>query len=83
MGSGKSTAAKIFEALKTPVFYADHESKQILETNQLVKEKLTNHFGSRLFPNDKLDRSFLASQIFNNQEVTRITCFFNYAQFKI
>mgnify|MGYP000854458350 CR=1 FL=1 len=68
MGSGKSTAAKIFEALKIPVFYADHESKQILETNQLVKEKLTNHFGSRLFPNDKLDRSFLASQIFNNQE---------------
>ena len=68
MGSGKSTVAKIFEALNIPVFYADDESKQILETNSGVKEKLSNHFGAELFANGELNRPFLAAQIFNNQE---------------
>ncbi len=68
MGSGKSTAAKIFEALSVPVFYADDESKNILETNPFVKEELSSRFGPDLFPEGKLDRSFLASQIFNNKD---------------
>lgn len=68
MGSGKSTAAKIFEALSVPVFYADDESKNILENNPSVKEKLSSRFGPELFPGGKLDRAFLASQIFNNKE---------------
>ena len=68
MGSGKSAVAKIFEALNIPVFYADDESKQILETNSGVKEKLSNHFGAELFENGELNRPFLAAQIFNNQE---------------
>lgn len=68
MGSGKSTAAKIFEALSVPVFYADDESKNILENNPFVKETLSSRFGPDLFPEGKLDRVFLASQIFNNKE---------------
>ena len=68
MGSGKSTAAKIFEALSVPVFYADDESKNILENNPFVEETLSSRFGPDLFPEGKLDRVFLASQIFNNKE---------------
>lgn len=68
MGSGKSTAAKIFEALGIPVFYADDESKKLLDTNVLVKEKLTSRFGVELYKNEQLDRAFLANQIFNNSE---------------
>lgn len=68
MGSGKSTAAKIFEALSIPVFYADDESKKILETNAKVKAKLSNRFGDALFVDDQLDRAFLAAQIFNDKE---------------
>jgi dephospho-CoA kinase len=66
MGSGKSYAAKIFEALSIPVFYADEESKSLLNTHQKVKQNLSSRFGMELYKNNVLDRDFLAKQIFNN-----------------
>lgn len=68
IGSGKTTVAKIFEQLGVSVFYADEESKNILHQNEKVKEQLIAVFGQDLYPNNTLDRAFLAARIFNNPE---------------
>ena len=36
IGSGKSSAAKAFEVLGIPVFYADDESKSLLKYLELI-----------------------------------------------
>ncbi|MFT5255435.1 MAG: dephospho-CoA kinase, partial [Candidatus Paceibacteria bacterium] len=40
MGSGKSTIAKLFQALGIPVYIADVEAKKILATSVVVKRKV-------------------------------------------
>ena len=68
IGSGKSTVARMFEKLGIPVFYADKESKEILTTNQQIKEKLSALFGEELYKGEKLNRAFLAAQIFRDKD---------------
>lgn len=68
IGSGKTTVARIFQALGAAVFHADEEAKLIInETTQ--KEILTNRFGGHILDNDhNIDRKKLAGLIFNNSE---------------
>ena len=67
IGSGKSFVSKIIEALGFPVFYSDDVAKSIISTNTYVKEQLISYFGEEVFKENQLDRTFLASIIFNNQ----------------
>ncbi len=69
IGSGKTTVCKVFELLGVPVYNADDEAKQILDSNEEVKEKILNIFGIELL-NDKgkIDKKKLASFVFNNKE---------------
>ena len=70
IGSGKSTACKIFKLLGTPVFEADSVAKRLYETNQEVKTELISLFGKNIYQtNEKIDRKKLASIIFNNDEL--------------
>lgn len=67
IGSGKSFVSKIIEALGFPVFYSDDVAKSIISTNTFAKEQLISYFGEEVFKENQLDRTFLASIIFNNQ----------------
>jgi dephospho-CoA kinase len=66
IGSGKTTVAKIFELLGTPVYYADEAAKRIMNEDEELKLAIQKHFGEAVYKNNKLDRAFLASQVFNN-----------------
>ena len=66
IGSGKTTIAKIFELLGIPVYYADAASKRLYHTNKELKENLKKHFGEDIYINDQLNRSKLASLVFND-----------------
>jgi len=69
IGSGKTTVCKVFELLGVPVYYADIEAKQILDSNLEVKKNIINTFGnSVLNDEDKIDKKKLASLVFNNKE---------------
>ncbi len=68
IGSGKSTVAKVFEVLGIPVYYADAEAKAIMNTDPVLKEALTKHFGEALYTSGQLNRALLASLVFNNPE---------------
>ncbi|HEX7902549.1 MAG TPA: dephospho-CoA kinase [Chitinophagaceae bacterium] len=68
IGSGKSTVAKIFEVLGIPVYYADAETKRLMNENEQLKAAIIKNFGSESFKDGKLNRSYIASIVFNNTE---------------
>jgi len=68
IGSGKTTIAKMFEALGVPVYYADDEAKNLMNNSIKIKNKLIDEFGNETYINGKLNRYFLANLIFNDKE---------------
>lgn len=68
IGSGKTTVAKIFEVLGVPVYYADDAAKRLMNEDKDLQQKIIENFGSDIFENNQLNRSLLASQVFNNPE---------------
>jgi len=68
IGSGKSTIAKMFEALGVPVFYADKEAKMLMLQSNDIKAKLISVFGENTYIDNKLNRLFIANIVFNNKE---------------
>lgn len=66
IGSGKSTVARIFEALGIPVYNADHASKRLMAEDDELKKKIKNSFGEESYKNNELNRKYLAGQVFND-----------------
>jgi dephospho-CoA kinase len=67
IGSGKTTVAKIFELLDIPVYYADIQAKRIMNEDPQLKEEIIRYFGSQAYPSNELDRSYIASIVFNDK----------------
>jgi len=68
IGSGKSTVARILETLGIPVYYADDAAKQIMNTDEGLKQEIRKHFGDASYVDDRLDRKYLAGIVFTNAE---------------
>jgi len=68
IGSGKSTAAKVFEVLGIPVYYADEAAKRLMNEDAHLKEKIQQQFGKDVYTNGELNRKQLASLVFNAPE---------------
>jgi len=68
IGSGKTTVAKVFELLDIPVYYADIEAKRIMNEDPELKEQIIRHFGPKAYPSNELDRSYIASIVFNDKK---------------
>jgi dephospho-CoA kinase len=58
----------IFERLGYPVFYSDKAAKNIIESDVEVKLQFEQLFGNDIFIGNQLDRTLLASIIFNDKE---------------
>lgn len=67
IGSGKSTVSEIFSLCNVPVYIADTESKRLVATSPVIKEKLINIYGKELFEGGVLNKALLASHIFNDK----------------
>jgi len=67
IGSGKSTVSRLFDMMGIPVYIADTESKRLTESSPLIREKLTERFGTDLYAEGKLNKVLLASFIFENE----------------
>ncbi len=66
IGSGKSTVAAIFTVLGIPVFDADTEAKQIMETDPGLRNAIIEKFGPETYKDGRLDRKYLSSIVFND-----------------
>lgn len=69
IGSGKTTICKLFELLGVPVYYADDASKQLLESDPEIKERVIRLFGTEILEEgNKINRKKVASLVFANEE---------------
>lgn len=67
IGSGKTTIAKYFKSLGIPVYIADDEAKEIMQTPE-VMNAVKNTFGEAIFEGVVLKRDKLAEIVFNDAE---------------
>jgi len=69
IGSGKSTAAAIFEVLGIPVYYADSRAKGLMVNNPKLVVAIKKLFGQKAYLSDgALNRTHIADIAFNNPE---------------
>lgn len=65
IGSGKSTVSALFAALGVPVIDADVISKELLNTDHQLEEKILAYFGNEIVDeNQQLDRKKLRELVF-------------------
>ena len=68
IGSGKTTVARIFEVLGIPVYYADQAAKELMNQDPQLKKQILDSFGPPSYREGKIDRAYLAAQVFGNPE---------------
>lgn len=71
IGSGKSFVCKRIEARGYPVYYSDLQAKRLMNENETIRLELTALFGEEVYLKNELNRPFLASIIFNNEQRRR------------
>lgn len=71
IGSGKTTVANYFIALNVPVYIADIEAKALMNRSKVIKRKLIKLFGDEAYVDNTLNKPFIASQIFSNQDLLK------------
>jgi len=71
IGSGKTTVANYFIALNVPVYIADNEAKALMNRSKVIKRKLIKLFGDEAYVDNTLNKPFIASQIFSNQNLLK------------
>ena len=68
IGTGKTTACRLFEAFGVPIYYADDRAKQLMHDDAQVRAQLIHTFGATVYDDDgKLDRAYLANLVFKNE----------------
>ena len=66
IGAGKSIVCTVLERMGYPVFYSDIEAKKIISSNSVVKNHLIESFGSQVFKNNQLNRTYLSNLLFSD-----------------
>ena len=66
IGSGKTTVSNMFKDLGVPVYIADNEAKNLMSSSKVIKRKLIELFGPKAYEDNSLNRTYIASKIFND-----------------
>lgn len=69
IGSGKTTVCRIFRVLGVPVFVADSEARQLMNTDLAIRQEINAIAGKDIYTAGELDRKELAGLIFNRPEL--------------
>ncbi len=69
IGSGKTTVCKIFEKIGIPVYYADLQARQLMNTDEVLIHQLKKEFGKDMYTTQgELMRPQLAQIVFNDKQ---------------
>ncbi len=71
IGSGKTTISKHFESFGIPIYNADKEAKALMKRSKVIKRKLIELFGKDTYKEGDLNRSYLSSRIFSDQNLLK------------
>lgn len=66
MASGKTSVAKLVQAMGYPVIYTDDLAKSIMATDEGVKAKLIASFGKEAYIGGELNKVFIAGLVFGD-----------------
>jgi len=66
IGSGKTTVSTMFKDLGVPVYIADVEAKNLMNTSKVLQKKLIALFGPKAYEHGKINRDYIATKIFND-----------------
>jgi len=73
IGSGKSTVCREWEKLGADIFYADNEAKQLMVSDEFVKNELRRVFGDETYHKDgSLNKPHLISEAFEKGRVKEL-----------
>jgi dephospho-CoA kinase len=67
IGSGKTTACKVFETLNVPVFYTDDVAKKLYSESEIMHQVITL-LGADVYENDQLIYNKVAKIVFADKE---------------
>jgi dephospho-CoA kinase len=67
IGSGKTTACKMFEELGIPVYYADERGKYLMQHEHHLIDEIKKLFGPESYDNGRLNRKFIAEKVFSDK----------------
>lgn len=68
IGSGKSTVCRLFADRGVAIYVADDRAKELMNTSQPLKEQIVEAFGAQSYIDGAINRPYLASKIFNNDQ---------------
>lgn len=68
IGSGKSTVLSLFQNLGADVYIADVEAKKLMNSHEVLKKEIINLFGNEAYRESELDRDYIASIVFKDNE---------------
>lgn len=69
IGSGKTTACKLFEKLGVPVYYADNRAKELMVDDKQLRNSIIQNFGAESYLEDgSLNRFYLSSVVFSEEK---------------
>lgn len=68
IGSGKSTVCELLRDRGVAVYDSDSRAKQLMAESESLREQLIAAFGAECYNAEGLDRAFLASKVFGNEE---------------
>lgn len=69
IGCGKSVVSKIFASLGVPVYDSDSRAKQLMESNDFIRESLIRLLGNQVYCGTKLQRKVMADAIFSDSSM--------------
>ena len=73
IGSGKTTVAQMFKSFGVPVYNADDEAKILMQNSDAIKQEIIHLLGEDCYKNGQLDRSFIASKVFDSA-ISKLLC---------
>lgn len=69
IGSGKSIICDVLKVMGYPIFNSDDEAKLLMVQNLEVIQQVKNVFGEEAYEGDQLNRPYLASKIFQDENL--------------
>lgn len=67
IGSGKSTASRVFVSLGIPVYDSDSRAKALMNGDPELVSQIKSAFGQGAYGPEGLDRSYMASRVFSDK----------------
>jgi len=69
IGSGKSFVAKLFKDLGIPCYNSDSKAKDLMISDSKLRLGIENLLGSESYYDNKLNRTYIASKVFNDKDL--------------